>query len=227
MRKTEIKLHGILGQQIGRSLWNLVVHSVGDAIRAIEVLSGHKLYKQLIDNDKEGIKYRILINGRDFKSPKPLSIDDLDSLKHSELAVNIRNLRTIDIIPVIQGAGDNIGGILQVIIGVLIIVAGILVSIGTLGGGIPLGVGMIIIGASLVTAGIISLLSSPPKFEDFREIQNSGRKASYLFNGPENVEKEGGPVPVGYGRLIVGSQVISTSYDVTDEQIDDQGYISS
>ena len=47
--------------------------------------------------------------------------------------------------------------------------------------------------------------------EDFR----GGGKQSYLFNGPINVTNEGGPVPVGYGRLIVGSQVTYASYEVT------------
>ncbi len=55
-------------------------------------------------------------------------------------------------------------------------------------------------------------MSSPPKFEDFREIDGSTGRTSYLFNGPENTTQEGGPVPVGYGQLIIGSQVISASY---------------
>ena len=37
---------------------------------------------------------------------------------------------------------------------------------------------------------------------------------SYLFSGPVNVLNEGGPVPIGYGRLIVGSQVIMSAYGV-------------
>jgi predicted phage tail protein len=35
--------------------------------------------------------------------------------------------------------------------------------------------------------------------------------ASYLFNGPVNTTEQGNPVPVLYGRLIVGSQVVSAS----------------
>ena len=37
-----------------------------------------------------------------------------------------------------------------------------------------------------------------------------------LFAGPQNIVGEGGPVPVGYGRLVVGSQVISASYVIRD-----------
>jgi predicted phage tail protein len=34
-------------------------------------------------------------------------------------------------------------------------------------------------------------------------------KPSYVFDGPINTAAQGNPVPVCYGRLIVGSQVIS------------------
>jgi predicted phage tail protein len=52
---------------------------------------------------------------------------------------------------------------------------------------------------------------SSPKFEDFRKIENSNTNPGYLFDGPANVLGEGGPVPVGYGRMKVGSQTIELS----------------
>ena len=55
-------------------------------------------------------------------------------------------------------------------------------------------------------------MMSPPKFEDFRKIQeNGGSKPSYLFDGPSNVIGEGGPVPIGYGRMKIGSQTVEVS----------------
>ena len=38
----------------------------------------------------------------------------------------------------------------------------------------------------------------------------------YLFSGPANIIGGGGPVPVGYGRAIIGSQVVSSAYVVRD-----------
>jgi predicted phage tail protein len=55
------------------------------------------------------------------------------------------------------------------------------------------------------------LMMSPPKFEDFRKIQQDGSKPSYLFDGPSNVIGEGGPVPIGYGRMKIGSQTVEVS----------------
>ena len=74
---------------------------------------------------------------------------------------------------------------------------------------------MVVAGIGLVAAGVQNLLTPDPKFDDFREIEGGGRP-SYVFSGPENVIREGGPVFVGYGRLLVGSQVIQTSVDYLD-----------
>jgi predicted phage tail protein len=205
--KTKITLHGELGEQI-RKEWNLHVNSVSEAINAIEILSKHKLYKYLIEKDKENIKYQVLINEKPFRTTTKINKNDPDTIKNSELCARFQDntLKTIDIIPVIEGAdsGGSGGGLILTILGVILVIVGIIGSEFGLGFLIPIGIG-------LIAGGVMMLLSRPPKFEDFREIQK-GRQ-SYLFNGPYNTTEEGGPVPVGYGELIVGSQVISTSYD--------------
>ena len=206
-----IKLHGHLGESIGQN-WKLAVKSVGEAVHAINCLTG-KLYNYLSHKDKEGAKYRVLINGKNFKYSERPELENLDSIKTSELAMKFNKLNTIDIVPVIVGADSDIGAI---IIGALLIVAGIIVTGFSFGGAGVIGAALIVGGIGLIAAGIINLLSSPPKFEDFREIGGGGR-ASYLFNGPTNVTNEGWPVPVWYGRLIVGSQVIEASYELSDK----------
>ena len=60
-----VQLHGVLAEQVGRDTWNIAVSSVGEALRAIESQS-KKLFKNLIKNDKENVKYRVLINKKDF-----------------------------------------------------------------------------------------------------------------------------------------------------------------
>jgi len=71
-------------------------------------------------------------------------------------------------------------------------------------------------GIGLVAAGVANLLTPDPEFDDFREVEGGGR-APYTFSGPQNVIREGGPVFVGYGRLLVGSQVIQAATDHFDE----------
>ena len=55
-----------------------------------------------------------------------------------------------------------------------------------------------------VIAGIImNALFKPPKAKEEKETK------SFLFTGAENVAAQGIPVPLGYGRLRVGSRVVS------------------
>lgn len=203
----EIHFHGDLGEKVG-AFWKAAVNSVSEAIRSVEINSKRKLYKYLLEKDKEGVKYQILINKRPFISAEPLDINQPETLKTSELTIKNKSLKTIDIVPIIEGADE---GTLGIILGVLLIIVSFFIP-GSQAILIPAGLG-------LIAAGIMTLLSSPPKFEDFREIDGSTGRTSYLFNGPQNTTQEGGPVPVGYGRLLVGSQVVSASYIISDYSI--------
>jgi predicted phage tail protein len=204
----EIKLHGILGQAIGES-WKLSVSSVSEAIRAIEILSGRKLNKFLLDNDKNNIKYQVITNNKIIK--KSFDETDREQIKNSELAINLGNLRTIDIVPVIEGAGDALDFI-NIFLGVTLIFAAFFAG--------PIwGPMLFMTGLGLAFKGIANLLAKPPALEEFREIEKTRQAVSYLFNGPENTINEGGPVPVGYGRLIIGSQNVASNYVIKQNTI--------
>jgi predicted phage tail protein len=199
----DIKLHGVLGESVG-SVWSLAVNSVSEAMRGIEVLSRHKLYKFLIENDKKGTRYRVLINGRDFESPEPLDVNRLSTIRDSELCMLNENLKSIDIVPILEGSGDDFLGVLQVILGVILVIVGIALS------WTGIGVAIIIAGIGLIASGIMSILTQRPDLEPYQTRQ----KTSYLFSGPANVVDEGIPVPVPYGRLLIGSIVMSADYEL-------------
>ncbi len=201
----KINLHGVLGKAIGE-VWDLSVKSVSEAIHAINTITKGKLFQFLKENDKNGLRYKVLINDEQFLFNKEVTEKNIEELQYSELCIKSNNLKNIDIVPLIEAANSSILGIIA---GVILIIIGIIL-IAT-----PFGVPLIIGGIGLIAAGVINLLSSPPKFQDFRSIGDNPA-ASYLFNGPENVIGEGGPVPIGYGRLIIGSLVVSASYVNTD-----------
>lgn len=213
----KITTHGVLGDELGHKTWNLCVKSVSQAINAIEVLSKRKLYKFLLEQDKKGLKYQVLINGRDFlyDENNPPNIKDLDSIKNTELCAKIKNLETIDIVPVLEGAGGNGASIGAIILGVVLIIVGIVISPFAPG----LNVALVIAGIGLIAAGVTNLLTKGPDLTPFKE----KTKTSYLFNGPANTINEGAPVPVGYGRLIIGSSPIFASYDIESFDADEQG----
>lgn len=200
--KVLVQLHGVLGDQMGRNIWNLCINSVGQAMNAIEILSKRKLFKTLLDNDKKGIKYQVIVNGRDCIYNDYPDINKPNTIYNSELCAYTKDLKTIDIVPVIEGAGKDFLNIFTIILGVVLVVAGFFIP--------GIGPALIIAGLGLIASGVLNLLSQPPTLEDFKNRQ----KTSFLFNGPINTVQEGGPVPIGYGQLIIGSSVISASYDV-------------
>jgi len=201
----KIKLHGHLGKTMKKRVWNLSVETVFEAINAINVLSNNKLKKRLIKDHRENIKYNVLIDGRDFMHEDPLDIKKPETIKSSELCLKNNKMKTIDLIPIIEGAGDGMN-IFTIILAIVLIVWGFIIAAA---GNPQLGYAMVMAGLGLLAAGISNLIAKAPKPGEI-----SDSIGSYMFNGPQNTDKEGNPVPVGYGRLLVGSQIIAASYDV-------------
>lgn len=206
----KVNLFGELGKFIGYDTWELNVKSVQEAIKTINVLTGNKFNEYFIKNNQLNAKYRVLINGEDFYCTEPeLNETNWHKFSESELVIKKDNLKTIDIVPLIESSG-KIGGIISAILGVILIIVGI-VFIATFGGA------LIIAGLGLLGAGVVALLSKPPPFNFGQNLDNSVSQ-SYLFNGPTNTVGEGNPVPVGYGTMLVGSNVISAGYKVIEFQ---------
>lgn len=83
------------------------------------------------------------------------------------------------------------------------IIAGIILTV--IGFTVPGFQFLIPIGTNLIVGGITELLAPGPETEDADD-------PSYLFNGPVNNIRQGLPVPVLYGELIVGGGAISAYY---------------
>ena len=233
-----------MAEHVGRENWNLKVNSIKEAMRAIQVLSKGKLLKYLIGAAEGSVEYKILVNKREMMMAEDLSLERPESILNSELVMINEKLETLDIVPIIKGAGGGGGGgnsstkgILAIVLAVILIATGIGAAGGTTLLGMTFTAGtvstvsgaLIVAGIGLAVTGITLLMMSPPKFDDFRKIDGGGGKPSYLFDGPSNVLGEGGPVPVGYGRMKIGSQTVeismnnveldvkSTSADVKDQ----------
>jgi predicted phage tail protein len=202
---------------IGYKKWELNVKSVQEALHALNTLTKNKFNEYFIKKNKLNAKYRILINGKDFTCPvNEINDKNLEMINQSELVMNKNNLQTIDIVPLIESA-KNAFGIITAILGAILIIVGIFVV-----GFTPFGIGLIIAGIGLLGAGIVSLLSKPPPFSYNQNLDNATSQ-SYLFNGPTNTVGEGNPVPIGYGTFLVGSNVISAGYKITEFQTYNQG----
>lgn len=203
----KLRLHGDLGTAIGEN-WEFNVNSVQKALYALNMVTDFA-FNRYFNNNRLGAKYRVLINGEDFRSPvKEINKENSELITQTNLLYKVNDLNTIDIVPFIENSDSKVLGIVTMILGVVLVV---------LGTAFPPLAALIPIGIALFAAGTVALLSRPPAFQNFRNIDKFGNQ-SYLFSGPTNIIGEGGPVPVGYGRMLVGSQVISSSYSIQDYQ---------
>jgi predicted phage tail protein len=208
----KVNLHGKLGEDLGES-WDLEISTVAEALRAIEANTG-KLRRWIINNNNN-YEYEILVNKSNLFSEKP-DFKSVEDIKNSEFFVNLNNkIQVIDIVPCIVGAG----GVLKIITGVATVAAAVVVGV-VFPPALPLAVGIGIAGLGLIAAGTSELLSKPPPSIPFTAQQvnpidgDNGGPTSYLFNGPVNTVGEGGPVPVGYGKLLVGGNNVFANYDI-------------
>jgi predicted phage tail protein len=110
--------------------------------------------------------------------------------------------REVHIVPVVCGAGTS-GE--KLFVGGLLIVAGIGVNYFAPGFGTPL----INVGIAFAVSGVAQMLTPVPKVPNDGPAERPDNKPSYFFGGPVNTVAQGQPVPIGYGRLIVGGAVIS------------------
>jgi len=203
MNLAKVNFHGNLGKRLGRKSWNLSVSSVKEAFHAVNTLTERKLSKIFLADHEKRLRYQIKVNNKPIDSSN-INPDNIQTVFDSELCINTK-IETIDIIPLLEGSGSKVMGSIMTIVGVVLLFINPAV------------------GVALIGAGMSVLLAKPPKFDDFREIEEGKKKVSYLFDGPTNAANEGGPVPIGYGRLIVGSQVIQTSQDIIQKKVDELG----
>lgn len=68
----------------------------------------------------------------------------------------------------------------------------------------------------LTLLGVTLLLGAALAPDDADERGDPDERASFIFDGPVNVNEQGGPVPLVYGRMRTGSVVIYGSLDIED-----------
>lgn len=194
-------LYGDLGARFGR-VHRLAVKTPAEAVRAL--CANFRGFDAYMAQSEAGYSIRysgeVAREGRDLHNPAGPG--------------------TIRIIPVIAGAGGN--GLGQVFLGAALIAFAWWNPLGwsTIAFmGTTVGAAMTSIGVSLALGGIAQMLAPQPKTPDIAERPEN--KPSYIFDGAVNTTAQGHPVPVGYGRLIVGSAVISAGVVVQDTSLND------
>ena len=182
-----VKLYGHLGKTFGKE-FKLDVRTPAEAIAALRAnLDGFTAY--LARFSKPG--FHILVEKR--------------SIGEAELA-HPCGQGTIKIIPAVAGAKN--GGVLQTIVGFALIVSYFIPGLPTFGNNAVLSAGI-----SMTAGGVIAMLTRVPAAGSAEKADNM---PSYNFNGAVNTTAQGNPVPICYGEMIVGSQVVSFGLSVED-----------
>jgi len=109
----------------------------------------------------------------------------------------------LKVVPLVQGAG----AFGKIIAGAAVAVVGVFVPV--------VGTAMISLGVSLALSGIAQLLA--PRAAATATPENAENEPSLAFDGAVNTMGQGGPVPLGYGRLLVGSAIVSVGFSTNNE----------
>ena len=165
----------------------LAVSSAAEAIRALCVLLPG-FERALADSDAHGVRYACFLGKRNIGE---------DELQHPVGSDSIR------IAPILTGSKQ--AGLFQTVLGAAMLIVG----------AITWQPWLMQMGAALALGGVVQMLSPQQRGLSAQDSPENG--ASYNFNGAVNTSAQGNPVPLLYGRMIVGSAVISAGIFAEDQ----------
>lgn len=130
------------------------------------------------------------------------------------LSHKLKDDATVHFTPVLKGSKR--GGLFGVIAGVAIIAGAI--ALGPLAGIISTNAAWIVgsVGASLLLGGVAQMLTKMPEMKMGAEKE---KKQSTAFSNLSNMTAQGKPMPLAYGRMRVGSLIISQGVETMDTGI--------
>lgn len=181
----DVILAGTLGREYGRR-HRLAVSTPAEAVRAME--ANHPGFgRRVLQLGESGVGYAVF-NGR---------------AQADESALSISGTGKIIIAPIING-GKN--PLLQIVTGAALIAASFIPGLNVI-----VASALFSFGVSLTLGGVVQLLTPTLK----PSAPEEDRRPNNVFDGPVNTTAQGQCVPVGYGRMIVGSAVISAGISLT------------
>jgi len=211
--RTRVILHGAIATAVGVSACEFEIKTPMEVFLAIEANTG-KMYDFLYGNLES--EFRFVIDGK--------SVTSFDELI-------LGNIQTMEVLPVLKGAGNNTTGGILLIVGTVIIA--IVLTLASQGiGTVAAATGwagithltatsafFLMVGVSLTLGGISQMLSPTQKVDNTEKPQN---QPSYIFNGPINTYRQGNPIPVCLGGPFrTGSQIISAGVRSVDIKVND------
>lgn len=213
-----VKVYGALRKRLGQCRFEFDVTTPAQAIKALCV-NFPGLEKWLIDSEKDGVGYRVTV-GKEKATEENVA----------PLLLPFSDREVFSITPVVAGAGRGRGaGFGAILLGAALVATAIITggtSLAFTAGGFGLASGVTAtaglslaaaagnIGVALLLGGVAMALSPQP---EPTSVDESVQLESFSFSNVVNTSRQGLPVPIAYGRVFVGSAVISSNLDVAQE----------
>ena len=216
-----VKVYGALRKRLGQCRFEFDVATPAQAIKALCV-NFPGLDKWLIDSEKDGVGYRVAI-----------SKEKVTEENVAPLLMPFSDKEVFSITPVIAGAGRGTGAILLGVglIALAIVTQGGSLTFGATGFGTASGVGFFKaafgtklaivagnLGAYLLLSGVAQAISPQPEPTSLENGREAAQLESFSISNVVNTSRQGLPVPIAYGRVFVGSAVLSSGLDVDQVQ---------
>ena len=194
----KIKLYGPLARFVGRDVLEADVASPAEAVRML--LANFSDLEAHIRKHS----YRIFCGDAGLQAEEEIILPT--------------SAAEIKIVPVVAGSGGDDGiSIGKIFVGVALVAASFIPGVGALAAS-----AMMSIGAGLALSGVADLLTpvpQMPKMRDYDPRDSKDPRNGFSFSGLQNVSRPGVPVPMVYGKTLVGSIVISAGVDVFHSKV--------
>lgn len=193
----KVYLHGALSEKFG-SCFELAVETPLEALRALCYL--------LKDFQKEFEQYEYnVIKG---ELTRGWFLDE-DTVKMNLASNEVHFIPTIGGSGGKKGLGKLITGIVLIGLAFTGVGAGLAGVLGTTVGKLKL------IGAVLAIGGLAQMNAKTPKFS-MSSMEPADRRPSFVFTGATNTTEQGNVIPLVYGRIRAGSQVVAQGMDTVN-----------
>jgi predicted phage tail protein len=183
---TTIQLSSILGRKFFRQKdYQLDTGSTWEVFKALRA-TVDGFAEEIARLDRLGMRFAIVRNGKNV----------------GEKDFDLGGIKTLKIVPVINGSKR--AGILQTVLGVVLIAASSITNGATLAPGIAMAAG-----------GVIQMLS--PQVSGLKQSSSPENAPSYAFGSAKNTTASGNPVPICIGNRRWGGIIISASIYAEDK----------
>ena len=119
-----------------------------------------------------------------------------NEISEKELDISLGKYQEVHLIQAIEGQGKFVSTI----------AGAALFVVGAVTGFVPL----MVMGGAMIVGGLIAATTKMPGTKETKK-EEIDKRASFLFSGAVNSSTQGLPIPRGYGRVLIGSSVVSAS----------------